>query len=87
MRFPRTRVNYWLAGSQYDLAVWLQDRRRTARLGVWLENAQRVLVEVPLRRGLCLLLGHLPDRDQCGLPEHDYCVWCMKLMPYSWLRP
>jgi len=22
-----------------------------------------------------------PERDQCGRPEHDFCLWCNKRMP------
>jgi len=29
----------------------------------------------------CLLAGHEPERDQCGRPDHDFCLWCMKSMP------
>lgn len=32
---------------------------------------------------LCRALGHEPIADQCGLPAHDFCVWCMKLMPFA----
>lgn len=29
----------------------------------------------------CKLAGHQPERDQCGIPEHDACTWCRKHMP------
>lgn len=25
---------------------------------------------------ICLTYGHWPTVDQCGLPEHDYCLVC-----------
>lgn len=87
MRFPRARVNFWLVEGQYAVAGWLQERRRTRRLGEYLETAQRMLVETPTRRTLCAFLGHLPERDQCMRPEHDYCVWCLRSMPYAWSPP
>ena len=35
----------------------------------------------PVSRALCAKYGHLPERDHCGLPEHDFCLWCNKRMP------
>jgi hypothetical protein len=32
-------------------------------------------------RLLCRRYGHEPTCDQCHRPEHDFCVWCNKLMP------
>lgn len=32
-------------------------------------------------RVLCRLTGHIPTVDHCGMPEHDYCEGCQKLMP------
>jgi len=29
----------------------------------------------------CLLFGHVPIPDQCGIPDHDYCAYCQKSMP------
>lgn len=38
-------------------------------------------------RLLCWVFGHYPDRDQCNIPDHDYCVLCMKSMPgKAWNR-
>lgn len=25
---------------------------------------------------ICLAYGHWPSPDQCGIPEHDFCVVC-----------
>jgi len=30
---------------------------------------------------ICFFFGHSPEADQCGRPEHDFCLWCMKLTP------
>jgi hypothetical protein len=30
---------------------------------------------------LCEIAGHEPIHDQCGIPEHDLCMWCSKSMP------
>lgn len=29
----------------------------------------------------CKILGHVPIADQCGIPNHDFCAYCMKSMP------
>jgi len=34
-----------------------------------------------LAPALRLLARHEPIRDQCNRPEHDFCIWCRKLMP------
>lgn len=31
--------------------------------------------------GLCIALGHNFIPDQCGIPEHDYCSWCLRSTP------
>jgi hypothetical protein len=31
----------------------------------------------------CRVAGHEPERDQCGRPEHDFCLWCNKSMPHA----
>lgn len=38
-------------------------------------------IEKPIAALLCHVYGHEPVQDQCGIPEHDHCVWCMTLMP------
>ena len=30
---------------------------------------------------MCEQLGHEPVPDQCGIPEHDYCMWCQYPTP------
>ncbi|HEY6018638.1 MAG TPA: hypothetical protein VIY48_01745 [Candidatus Paceibacterota bacterium] len=40
-----------------------------------------------LQKTLCFLTGHTPERDQCGIPDHDYCLWCQKSMPNTWIKP
>jgi hypothetical protein len=34
-----------------------------------------------LQKPICAVMGHIPERDQCNLPEHDYCICCQRLMP------
>lgn len=34
----------------------------------------------------CRIGGHEPTGDQCGKPEHDFCLWCSKSMPFQALR-
>lgn len=81
----RASVNLWLSDSQYDVAVWLQERRRTRWLGERVEWAQERLVERPIKWLLCARLGHLPERDMCNLPQHDHCTWCGRSMPNAWV--
>jgi hypothetical protein len=33
------------------------------------------------RRLICVTYGHMPVADQCGLPQHDFCMICQELMP------
>jgi len=30
----------------------------------------------------CREAGHTYERDQCNLPEHDYCIVCMRSTPF-----
>lgn len=30
---------------------------------------------------ICALFGHSPERDQCNMPEHDFCRWCNASTP------
>lgn len=32
---------------------------------------------------ICRIAGHDPERDHCGRPEHDFCLWCHKSMPHA----
>jgi hypothetical protein len=34
-----------------------------------------------LKAAFCAQLGHKPTIDHCGLPEHDYCAYCLELTP------
>lgn len=76
-----TKLRFWLADDQYDRLmsddVPDTDWRWTAR--GWLEAAGL--------RVLCLTFGHHPVPDQCNLPEHDFCVCCMKATPNRAVRP
>lgn len=29
----------------------------------------------------CGIVGHDPVQDQCGDPEHDFCIFCGKRLP------
>lgn len=61
----RARVMRWL---------WRDDRPE------WADRVIDPLIG-PVSRLLCLAYGHMPERDQCGRPEHDFCLWCNKRMP------
>lgn len=32
-------------------------------------------------QALCQIAGHEPVPDQCGIPDHDLCVWCQTRTP------
>lgn len=81
-RDRRARINFWLADTQFGLALYLQEHRH-AKIGGWLEDVQTNLIEDPGKVLMCRLFGHDPERDHCGMPEHDCCLWCQKLMPFQ----
>jgi hypothetical protein len=37
-----------------------------------------------LDKALCEIIGHEPTRDHCGIPEHDFCLWCNTPLPGQW---
>jgi hypothetical protein len=43
------------------------------------EDLSEVIDE--LQVSFCQYLGHSPEEDQCGKPEHDYCIWCEERTP------
>ena len=36
------------------------------------------LIESAVDEVLCNTFGHDIEDDQCGIPEHRYCVWCQR---------
>lgn len=44
-------------------------------------------IEKPVKMLLCERYGHEPVADQCNMPEHDHCAWCMGPMPFQAKRP
>jgi hypothetical protein len=75
MSIDRARINLWLSDTQYEW--WM-------RCGAWSDpfvNAQVRLIEKPAKWLLCRLFGHKAIGDQCGIPEHDFCVWCDRSLP------
>lgn len=34
-----------------------------------------------LQKPLCRLMGHIAIRDNCNIPDHDYCMACQRSMP------
>ena len=35
----------------------------------------------PAAKLICRIWGHVPTRDHCGLPAHDYCLGCNEPTP------
>jgi hypothetical protein len=51
----------------------------------WLTNSYYKVED--MGRGLyCRIKGHDFQPDQCGIPEHDYCIWCLAAPPDDELR-
>lgn len=76
----RGRINFWLVETQHD---WWIERGKVAEA---FGSLQIALIETPARWLLCRLFGHKPIPDQCGRPEHDFCVWCNHALPGAALR-
>jgi hypothetical protein len=73
-----------------------------AALGFWLQRVEERIDDWPIserfdypstrpfgatQRFLCRLFGHDPIRDQCGIPEHDFCVFCHASTPRQAASP
>lgn len=56
-------------------------RGRRPALMRWAFDALPLWMYDALARTCCFLVGHEPERDMCGKPEHDYCAWCLKPQP------
>ncbi len=71
----RSKISWYLSDSQYD--------RLDDGSGKWndFQWAWRSRLEDVGQKVLCFIAGHSPVRDQCGMPKHDFCVWCRKSMP------
>lgn len=50
------------------------DRRRPGGAGM-------SRFDILVGRIRCLIRGHYPTLESCHKPEHDYCIWCWRLMP------
>lgn len=76
-----TNVWMWLTDGQYDL---LQKWKVRDDNWVWWICDRIQWAGTKL---LCLTFGHKPVPDQCPYPEHDFCVFCNKSMPFAAERP
>ena len=64
----------WLDELSWRLTRWSFESN-------WLWRLPGDLDEGRICRPFCWVLGHYPEMDQCGKPEHDYCLRCRKIMP------
>jgi hypothetical protein len=64
-------------------AIWRKCEDFEENLGQRIERWEDQIygVNARLQRGVCAVLGHISVEDSCGIPEHDYCVCCMKITP------
>lgn len=82
------KLRFWLTDTQYeDLNKVFGKINETAKAVAFavesrIENGAERAEGVGLRL-LCIYFGHKPVADQCDKPEHDFCVYCNKLMPNS----
>jgi hypothetical protein len=35
-------------------------------------------IEAAINSVLCAEYGHVIEHDQCGIPSHQYCAWCLR---------
>lgn len=71
-----TKSWMWLTDGQYDL---LQKWKVKDDNWVWWIGDR---VQTAGCWVLCHTFGHKPVPDQCNKPEHDFCVFCNKPMPF-----
>jgi hypothetical protein len=70
------RARYWVGrwGNAWD--EWLCEQPS------WLSDQDWLYYfDGGWSRAACILLGHYPTPDHCGIPAHDYCSTCSKSMP------
>jgi hypothetical protein len=65
----KRRVTSWIWFTEDRFPDWLLDSRAYDRVRGWLARLE------------CAMHGHKAVRDQCGIPDHDFCVFCQKSMP------
>jgi len=74
----RAELVYWL--NQVAGDAWVDEpwTNRLIPLSVQekLSDAIVKYVTDPLAKEVCKHWGHVPTRDHCGLPKHDYCLGC-----------
>lgn len=71
---------FWLVPDRVlDRFSWAHSRRSDK---LWEAFS---FVEDQVAALLCRVYGHKPERDQCGIPEHDFCFYCKKRMPHSYM--
>lgn len=70
----RFRLRSWLWWKEEDYTDWVYDhsKHEWMYLGPFWEVVNKIE---------CFLLGHHSIPDHCGIPEHDYCMFCRKSMP------
>ena len=66
---------YDYQGPTGPLSVWLTDDEAGSN---GLEDGLRYTV----MKRFCAVLGHQPEMDQCGKPEHDVCRYCKASTPF-----
>lgn len=65
----KRRVTQWIWFTEDRFPDWLLGSRAYDWARGWIARVE------------CALNGHKPVRDQCGMPDHDFCVFCLKSMP------
>lgn len=77
------------AGLEAVVPGILREERWKIMRGVWSDDHEESDDEEDHRvvgRALCAAWGHEPTADQCGRPEHDFCLCCGERTPHQATR-
>jgi hypothetical protein len=66
-------------GEWVDRREMVNGNLKLASFYYWVEDKGRIV--------WCQFKGHDYQPDQCGIPEHDYCPWCLSARPDNIPRP
>ncbi|HEX2550449.1 MAG TPA: hypothetical protein VHK64_02555 [Nocardioidaceae bacterium] len=89
-KWARTVV-YRLRGGWTDWRWFDRLYDKHPKIGTWLCDHVADTIELHaadrVAALVCRRYGHLPEPDQCGMPQHDYCIGCNELTPGMAERP
>lgn len=77
IRSLRTRIKVWEGD-------WIADTTPPSKDKPWRWAVLQFVsdrMQDPLVSLCCWFIGHQPEMDHCGIPEHDYCIYCQESTP------